>query len=190
MLCCVAEMLDTTFLELLRCQVTEFLVLRRTQCQVWPLSTCGVCWGGRGGFGVVVTPTHSHRGAVAEEVESSAGTIFRHPAAQPDTTWHHHSSAPANIRRVGGGCCGGYEVPGGALHVDSSAPPLHTAPTQTHGTIHSSRHVVPRCHRRAAPCTAGPAARRRGAQLRIARLEGLKFRGIQMQTRGNFLVEQ
>ena len=60
--------------------------------------------GGRGGFGVVVTPTHSHRGAVAEEeVESSAGTIPPPSCTTCYNTTHQHSTtAPANIRREGG----------------------------------------------------------------------------------------
>ena len=104
----------------------------------------------------------------------------------------HSTTIAARLQTSGGwevGAVVGTKCRGG-LSMWTVVHPPSTPPTQTHGTIHSSRHVVPRCHRRAAPCTAGPAARRRGAQLRIARLEGRNFRGIQMQTRGNFLTEQ
>ena len=145
--CCVVEMLDTTFLELLRCQVTEFLVLRRTQCQVWPLSTCGVCWGGRGGFGVVVTPTHSHRGAVAEEVESSAGTIFRHPAAQHSTTIaaRLQTSGGWEVGAVVGTKCRGVLSMWTVVHPPSTRhPPRHTAQYTVHGTSSPAATAVPR----------------------------------------------
>ena len=152
-------------MERLRLQVMEFLVLGRPRCCDSSLFTCGVCRGGRGGFGVVVTPTHSHPGAV----ESCAGDIPRHNLLR------HATIAPPPCKHPEGGWVGGA----------GGYSPCGREATQT--AQYTARHV-PR-QRRAAPCTAGPATRR-GAQLRTARLEGLKFRGVQMQTRGNFLAEQ
>ena len=132
--------------------------------------------GGRGGFGVVVTPTHSHHSGGKGKLCRcfySATTCYATPPY-----YHHH---PANIRRVGGWW---WWVGGGG----GCSPCGQCAPTHPDSTIHSTAPLLlpPPAPNRAA--VHGRPAGQAGAQLRTARLEGLNFRGIQMQTRGNFFA--
>ena len=125
-------------------------------------------------WSIVVTPTHPlvpwHPGG---------GKLCRCYSATLHNLLQRHHSATLQTS-------GGWVGPGGCRGVLSMWTTSTPAPTHPDGTIHST--ARPR-QRRAAPCTARPATRR-GAQLRTARLEGLNFRGMQMQTRGNFLPEQ